>query len=168
MSETGEMCNAVNKIALCQTTSQLPGTLALLLSRRRTLARRSAASTWRNMHGVQVCVLVHEIQRVRAAPLSIQVYDEASSAAVREQCLTLCDVRAVLIEVVCCLDQLQNCQHVSLAKRQVLALQVRAAPLPVTNHTLLSTAHEGAASNVAQPATAGSCVHAPRAQAVLL
>ena len=74
---------------------------------------------------VQVCVLVHEIQRVRAAPLSIQVYDEASSAAVREQCLTLCDVRAVLIEVVCRLDQLQNCQSADIAKQQVLALQVR-------------------------------------------
>ena len=69
-------------------------------------------------------MLVHEIQRVRAAPLSIQIYDEASSAAVREQCLTLCDVRAVLIEVVCRLDQLQNCQRMSLAKQQVLALQV--------------------------------------------
>lgn len=76
------------------------------------------------VESMQVCVLVHELQRVRAAPLSIQVYDEASSAAVREQCLTLCDVRAVLIEVVCRLDQLQNCQSAGVAKQQVLALQV--------------------------------------------
>lgn len=82
-------------------------------------------------HHVQVCVLVHEIQRVRAAPLSIQVYDEASSAAVREQCLSLCDVRAVLIEVVCRLDQLQNCQRMGIAKQQVLALQVCATSFPV-------------------------------------
>jgi GTP pyrophosphokinase len=83
---------------------------------------------------LQVCVLVHEIQRVREVPLRIQVYDEPSSAAVREQCLTLCDVRAVLIEVVCRIDQLQNCSHLSTAKQQVLALQVRPAHIDI--HTL--------------------------------
>jgi hypothetical protein len=69
-------------------------------------------------------VLVHEIQRVRSAPLSVQIYDEASSAAVREQCLSMCDVRAVLVEVVCRLDQLQNCGTMDAAKQQILALQV--------------------------------------------
>lgn len=81
---------------------------------------------------VQVCVVVHEMGRVRAAPLAVDVYDEQGATAVREMCLALCDVRAILVEVVCQLDLLQNSTGLPIAKRQVLALQVLAflSPTP--------------------------------------
>jgi GTP pyrophosphokinase len=73
---------------------------------------------------LQVCVVVHEVQRVRAAALSLQVYDEHTASALREMCLVLSDVRAILIEVLCQLDLLQNALHLSVAKQQSLALRI--------------------------------------------
>jgi hypothetical protein len=74
---------------------------------------------------LQVCIVVHEIQRVRSAPRTVDVYDEAASSAVCEMCLSLCDMRAILVEVVCQLDLLQNAAELKPARRQVLAAQVR-------------------------------------------
>eukprot|EP00892_Ulva_mutabilis_P005765 jgi/Ulvmu1/3560/UM166_0014.1 len=74
--------------------------------------------------GMDACVLVHEVQRIRTSPRSIDVYDDRSAAALREHILSMCDTRAVLVELVCRLDQLQNCHTMSLARQQVLALQV--------------------------------------------
>lgn len=52
------------------------------------------------------------------------MYDDRSAAALREQILSMCDTRAVLVELMGRLDQLQNCQTMSIARQQVLALQV--------------------------------------------
>jgi GTP pyrophosphokinase len=86
-------------------------------------------------------VVVHEIHRVRAAPLSVDVYDEQAATALREMCLSLCDVRAILVEVICQLDLIQNSQRLSLAKRQVLAIQVCSALHVVMLHVVLRVSH---------------------------
>lgn len=98
---------------------------------------------------MQACVLVHEVQRVRSAPRSIDVYDDRSAAALREQILSVCDTRAVLVELACRLDQLQNCHTMSLARQQTLALQVcPPSPPPLPPQTLLPSPPPQQRSNV--------------------
>lgn len=77
---------------------------------------------------LQVCTVVHEIHRVRQAPLRVDVYDEQTASALCEMCLALCDMRAVLVEVVSQLDLVQNRAQLPLAKQQVLAMQVCCTP----------------------------------------
>ena len=69
--------------------------------------------------------MAHEVQRVRAAARSLPVYDERRASELREKCLALCDVRAVLVEVVGALDLAQNAAGLRAAKRHSLALRVR-------------------------------------------
>jgi hypothetical protein len=93
---------------------------------------RHSADGW---YALQVCTVVHEIHRVRSAPLSVDMYDEQTASALCEMCLALCDMRAVLVEVVCQLDRVQHSAQLPLAKQQVLAMQVHSCgsllPLPV-------------------------------------
>jgi hypothetical protein len=69
-------------------------------------------------------MLVHELERVHAAPRAVDVLNEHAAAEVCEACLTQCDVRAALVAVVRQLDLLQNSAALPAAQRQSIALQV--------------------------------------------
>lgn len=81
--------------------------------------------------GKDVCARVHAILRVRSAPDTVDVYDDASASALRDVCLTHFSVNAIVVEVACKLDELQNMRALPLAKQHQLALQVRCTPCRV-------------------------------------
>lgn len=76
-------------------------------------------------------MVAHEVQRVRDAARSLPLYDERRAGELREKCLALSDVRAILVEVVGEHDLAQHAAGLRAAKRQSLALRVRPAwPAP--------------------------------------
>ncbi|KXZ53528.1 hypothetical protein GPECTOR_7g978 [Gonium pectorale] len=104
--------------------------------------------------GRGVAALVHDMLRVRQAPRRIELLDDEGASAVREWCLAFHDVRACVVEVVNCWDELQHMGAMPLFEQQALALEALQICAPL-GHALglgpLSTMMEDACLKVLFP-----------------
>ncbi|KAG1659807.1 hypothetical protein FOA52_002143 [Chlamydomonas sp. UWO 241] len=106
--------------------------------------------------GPGVADLVHDVQRIRSAPERVELFDDVASSAVREWCLALHDVRAVVLQVVDVWDSLRHMGPLPAAEQQLLALEALQLVAPL-GHALglgvLSAAIEDACFRVLFPSS---------------
>ena len=104
---------------------------------------RAAIAMIESELGRDVAELVLAVLRVRDAPCAVDLYDDVVSSALREMCLAYYDVRALVLEIVCKLDALQNAASLPLAKRHILALQVGLPVYVCVHHLINPEEHAG-------------------------
>jgi len=67
--------------------------------------------------------LLHDVWRVRTAPKRVDLSDDHAASALRELCLSFYDVRAIAVETVARVEQMNRSSEVPLYQQQLLALE---------------------------------------------